>query len=222
MVRLLKTYQCLVTSVMLFTLLSSCTASDIEQTNGSPENAVSEPTPASSLGLNADSTVPPDGASTPTNQTGPHSTPTLEPTTPDIERSPNPSESSTEADPASTSLSDQITVTIYRIDGFCQDFIPEPIRVESERAMEQAIGKVLASEDNREFELAGYRLQVDAANGEATVDLRLSPNSPRKIVSLSTCEQLALFGSLRETLLGNPEWNIETVRFTERGREIVL
>ncbi|MFM6369036.1 MAG: sporulation/spore germination protein, partial [Dolichospermum sp.] len=40
--------------------------------------------------------------------------------------------------------------------------------------------------------------------------------------SLSSCEQFALFGSVRKTLMSNSEWKIKDVRFTERGEDIVL
>jgi hypothetical protein len=50
----------------------------------------------------------------------------------------------------------------------------------------------------------------------------LSPNSRRQFVSLSTCEQFALFGSLRKTLTDNSPLKIKGVRFTERGQDIVL
>ncbi|MBD2021984.1 hypothetical protein H6F43_17535, partial [Leptolyngbya sp. FACHB-36] len=59
-------------------------------------------------------------------------------------------------------------------------------------------------------------------NGVATVDLRLPANAKRRFVSLSTCEQLALFGSIRKTLTSNRQWKIKSVRFTEKGQPIVL
>ncbi|MCG8363685.1 MAG: hypothetical protein MJA27_10195 [Pseudanabaenales cyanobacterium] len=221
MVRLLKTYQCLITSVLLITL-SSCTTPSVGQKDGSPENAVSDSTPVSSPETKSDQAVSPDDASTPTTQTIPQTGPTIEPNSAAVQGPPSSPQSLIEDELSSASSSERVTITIYRIDSFCRDFIPEPIRVDPDRAIEQAIAKVLELEDNSEFKLAGYRVKVDAASSVATVDLRLSPNSPRKIISLSNCEQLALFGSLRETLLGNPEWNIEDVQFTERGQDIIL
>jgi hypothetical protein len=99
--------------------------------------------------------------------------------------------------------------------------IPETIQVPADRALEATVGKIINNQDNLDFQLGGYRISRDS-NGVATVDLRLIPNPRRQIVSLSTCEQFALFGSLRETLTRNPDWNIKSVRFTERGKEIVL
>ncbi|MFM6472207.1 MAG: sporulation/spore germination protein, partial [Dolichospermum sp.] len=56
----------------------------------------------------------------------------------------------------------------------------------------------------------------------ATVDIRVSPESKRQLFSLSSCEQFALFGSVRKTLMSNSEWKIKDVSFTERGEDITL
>ncbi|MFE4105211.1 sporulation/spore germination protein [Almyronema epifaneia] len=122
-----------------------------------------------------------------------------------------------------TTAKPQTAVTIYRVDSTCSDFVPQVVQVESDQAIEQAISQVLSQEQTGiGFDLAGYRINVETSSGEATIDLRLSPQSQRQLVSLSSCEQLALFGSLRETLLRNPDWNIRSVQFTERGKAIVL
>ncbi|MCS6794155.1 MAG: hypothetical protein N3E45_01570 [Oscillatoriaceae bacterium SKW80] len=65
-------------------------------------------------------------------------------------------------------------------------------------------------------------MRVAAKTGVATVEMRLSPNSKRQFVSLSSCEQFGLFGSLRKTLTSNPAWKIKEVRFSEGGKEIEL
>ncbi|MFO0142950.1 MAG: sporulation/spore germination protein, partial [Aphanizomenon sp.] len=38
----------------------------------------------------------------------------------------------------------------------------------------------------------------------------------------SSCEQFALFSSIRKTLISNAQWKIKEVRFTERGEDIML
>jgi hypothetical protein len=40
--------------------------------------------------------------------------------------------------------------------------------------------------------------------------------------SLSVCEQRALLGSLRETLINQPDWKIKAVTFTNRGNPLAL
>ncbi|WP_341529560.1 sporulation/spore germination protein [Nostoc sp. UHCC 0302] len=137
-------------------------------------------------------------------------------------KSPN-KESSSENTPDSTSqaaTSKTTNVTLYTSDVQCQKLIPEKVAVPAEEPVKSAVGKILAQRDTSDFGLSGYRVSVK--NGIATVDLRISPESKRQIASLSSCEQFALFGSVRKTLTSNNQWKIKEVRFTERGEEIVL
>lgn len=113
------------------------------------------------------------------------------------------------------------TVTVYKIDNQCDKFVAEQVKVIANQPINGAVGNVINAQSNGDFKLSGYRVNV-SRNGVATIDLRLAATSRRKIVSLSTCEQLALFGSLRETLTKNPQWKVRSVRFTERGERIVL
>lgn len=135
----------------------------------------------------------------------------------------SPSESSGENTPSSTSqatASKTTKITLYTSDSQCQELIPQPTLVPAEEPMTGAVGKILKQRDTSDFSLSGYR--VSAKDGVATIDLRISPESKRQLASLSSCEQFALFGSLRKTLTSNAQWNIKEVRFTERGQEISL
>jgi len=114
----------------------------------------------------------------------------------------------------------QVAVTLYRVDRQCMALMPRNVMVPATRPMEGAIARLLEERDNTDFSLAGYRLTV--TNGRATVDLRIATDSPRVFQSLSQCEQLELFGGIRKTLMGNPAWKIQSVRFTEKGEEILL
>ncbi|YAF97299.1 MAG: sporulation/spore germination protein [Nodularia sp. CChRGM 3473] len=139
-------------------------------------------------------------------------------TTPQIS-SPSP----TQNPPAATSkatTSKMTNVTLYTSDIQCQELIPQKISVPAEEPVTGAVGKILEERDTSDFNLSGYRVSIE--NGVATVDLRLSPQSKRQLVSLSSCEQFALFGSLRKTLTSNPQWDIKEVRFTEQGKEVIL
>ncbi len=111
-------------------------------------------------------------------------------------------------------------VTLYTSDTQCQEFIPKQIAVAVDQPVTDTVGKILEERDSGDFSLSGYRIAID--NGIATVDLRIDANSPRQMTSLSSCEQFALFGSIRKTLTSNPQWNIKDVRFTERGEDIIL
>lgn len=162
------------------------------------------------------------------NQSGAPSTPVTESpggssdtkdttTTPDKTQTPSPN-----GDKAADTGTDKnsLTLDIYQVDSQCEKLIPNKVAVSTENSVNAAVGKVLDQVSDRDLELAGYRVDVDTGSGMATVDLRLSPDSRRRFLSLSTCEQLALFGSLRKTLTDNSQFNISDVRFTEQGQEI--
>jgi hypothetical protein len=113
-----------------------------------------------------------------------------------------------------------VNVTIYTSDPQCQELIPQQISVPVEQPVKSAVSKIIEQRDTGDFSLSGYRVTVKG--GVATIDLQVSPNSQRQFTSLSICEQFALFGSLRKTLLSHSQWGIKEVRFTERGEKIVL
>ncbi|WGV25140.1 GerMN domain-containing protein [Halotia branconii] len=110
-------------------------------------------------------------------------------------------------------------VTLYTSDVQCQELIPQKVSVPAAEPVTGAVSKIIEEQNTADLSLSGYRVKVE--NGIATVDLRLSPESKRQLVSLSSCEQFALFGSLRKTLTSNAQWNIKEVRFTEQGKEVV-
>ena len=113
-----------------------------------------------------------------------------------------------------------VPVTVFTSDAQCQDYVSKQVAVPAEEPMNAAVGKVLEAQDSGDFTLAGYRTTVN--NGVATIDLRVAPESKRQIASLSNCEQFAIFGSIRKTLTSNTGWNIQDVRFTQGGEEIVF
>ncbi|HEY9693354.1 MAG TPA: hypothetical protein V6D15_14170 [Oculatellaceae cyanobacterium] len=113
-----------------------------------------------------------------------------------------------------------ITVTIYQPDNQCQNLVPEKVVIPAKNSLQAALGEVLEPR-NSDFNLAGYRVSVNS-NRVATVDLRVAPDSQRTFTSLSSCEQFALFGSIKKTLTNNPTWKIKEVRFTQQGEEIYL
>ncbi|MDB9474999.1 hypothetical protein [Dolichospermum circinale] len=111
-------------------------------------------------------------------------------------------------------------VTLYTSDDQCQELIAKKAEVSAAEPMNEAIGKILKEQNTADFSVSGYRINVK--NRVATVDIRVSPESKRQLSSLSSCEQFALFGSVRKTLMSNSEWKIKDVRFTERGEDITL
>jgi len=123
-------------------------------------------------------------------------------------------------EPAVPTTDKTVDITLYTSDTECQKLIPQQVLVSAEEPIKNAVGKILEQIDTSDFSLSGYRVSVK--NGVATVDLRISPRSKRQLVSLSLCEQFALFGSIRKTLTSNVQWKIKQVRFTEQGQEIAL
>lgn len=114
----------------------------------------------------------------------------------------------------------KVPVTIYQIDNQCNNLVPKQVALSKGNTLEAAIGEVIEQENSADFDLVGYRATINNQTGTATVDLRLNPNSVRKFASLSSCEQFALFGSLRKTLTQNSQWQVKQVIFTEQGQEI--
>ncbi|RCJ40219.1 sporulation/spore germination protein [Nostoc minutum NIES-26] len=176
----------------------------------------SNPTPRNIASISPTPTITPNTSSP---------TPSQSPTKAQIRASSSNAEpvATTPATPATTTqaaASKTVNVTLYASDAQCQELIPQKVSVPAEEPVKGAVGKIIEQQDTGDFGFAGYRVGVK--NGVATVDLRLSPQSKRQLASLSSCEQFALFGSLRKTLTSNAQWNIKEVRFTERGQEIVL
>ena len=113
------------------------------------------------------------------------------------------------------------TVTIYTANPQCQSLIPQTVRVRADQPITAAVGQVIMRVRIPGFKLARYSVNFKRASGEVTVDFRRA-NDSKRFVSFSSCEQLILFGSLRQTLTRNTQWRVKTVRFTELGREIRL
>lgn len=135
----------------------------------------------------------------------------------------SPKESPIASAPNSTSQAatgKTTNVTLYTSDAQCQELVPQKVPVPSEEPVTSAVSKILEQRDTGDFNLSSYRVNIK--DGVATVDLRVAPNSKRQLASLSSCEQFALFGSVRKTLTSNAQWNIKKVRFTQKGEDIEL
>lgn len=111
-------------------------------------------------------------------------------------------------------------INLYQVDIQCQGLVEKKITVASDNPVDSAVQEILKQTDSADFNLAGYRVNINSKTRIATVDLRLPPKSKRQFTSLSSCEQLALFGSIQKTLKTNPKLNIKDVRFTNQGAKI--
>ncbi|MGB6016359.1 MAG: hypothetical protein WBG32_16625 [Nodosilinea sp.] len=117
---------------------------------------------------------------------------------------------------------DPVAVDLYTLDDRCENYQREPILVPRPQSMETTVALIMAEQAIPEFTLSGYRTSFDPQTKTVTIDLRVSRTSRRVLNSLSVCEQKALLGSLRETLINQPDWKIEAVTFTNRGNSLVL
>jgi hypothetical protein len=117
---------------------------------------------------------------------------------------------------------DPVAVDLYTLASTCETYQVEPIQVPRFQSMENTVGLILAEQSIPYFTLSGYRASYDLETKTATIDLRVARTSRRVLQSLSLCEQKALLGSLRETLIHQPDWNIDAVVFTNRGHELLL
>ena len=115
---------------------------------------------------------------------------------------------------------EMVTVSVYTIDDQCNNFVEQSVQVPSNQAIASAVGKAMSSVEYNAFKLAGYQVNINGRT--AIVDMQLAPGSQRQFVSLSSCEQRALFGSVEETLLNNSDWDVDAVKFTASGKELVL
>lgn len=184
--------------------LSSCTPPSTDRQQDSA-SLPSPETPATPL------TTPSDSGDSGLEQSQPKTPVAAQPL------NPNPSGKATTAQGTK-----MVGLNIYHADSQCEKLVPEKVEVPAETPAKEAVGKVLQRADSSDFELAGYRVNINPDTRIATVDLRRAPDTQREFVSLSACEQLALFGSLRKTLLENPQLKIKEVRFTEQGQDIEL
>ncbi|MEL6164471.1 MAG: sporulation/spore germination protein [Cyanobacteria bacterium J06628_3] len=174
---------------------------------------------------------------TPSDETpvasSPSPTPRSETQTPEIEITTTPSPTAktapfgAETTPTSEALNQNKAanrkssdITVFTSDLECQKLVPQKVSVSSNEPMKDAVGKIIASKNTADLNISNYRVNVN--NGTATVDFRISPDAPRQLVSLSSCEQFTLFKSIEKTLTSNPKWKVKNVRFTQSGEELYL
>lgn len=132
---------------------------------------------------------------------------------------------------------DVTSVEVFKLDNQCEDFEGRVLKLPRDTALNEAVGKAIETSTTLDFSLAGYRVEPGPGFDEATVDFRVVSNSDassdanaatpeetaqisRTLKSLSMCEGLSLFGSIRRTLTGNGQFGVSRVRFTLAGQEL--
>lgn len=180
------------------------------------------------IGLHSCSSIPnsinetptPTGGSIPTTQPSPSVSPSISKLTakPTITQSPKATIAPKTI--GKTTTGKTITVNVYTADSQCLQLVRTKVAVNAKQPMQEAIANILADIDSADFGVSSYR--VSQQGNVATVELRPAIGSKRGFHSLSACEQMALFGSIQKTLTSNPQWQIKSVRFTEKGKELIL
>lgn len=114
----------------------------------------------------------------------------------------------------------KIKITLYQSDNLCEKYITKIVEFPEKESLEKTIALILDQNNSSDFNIVGYRFQVDEKTRIATIDFRIDPNSKRQLISLSSCEQFILLGSLKQTLLNNPQWQIKDLKFLQQGKDI--
>lgn len=114
------------------------------------------------------------------------------------------------------------SVKVFNLDGQCERFEGEVVKLAEDGSLEEAVGLAIANSNNPDFSISSYRVDDGRFAQEVVVDLRLAPDSKRVFDSLSVCEGQALFGSIRRTLIENGQFDVTQVQFTAAGEDIVL
>lgn len=209
-------------SFTLLLLLGSCAKSPLDAKSKSIE------TDSATADSAATSTAPSNPANSPSSLNKVEKKPLVQPSvvsksSSETQKNSRTKKSSSTPQTANKSRFDRpksVSVNVYKLDNQCKNLVAEKVALPADQPITKAVGKVLENTNNADFSLSGYRVNVKS--GVATIDLRMTPGSTRRFGSLSTCEQRALFGSLRKTLTSYAPWKIKTVRFTDRGRVIAL
>lgn len=114
-----------------------------------------------------------------------------------------------------------IAVSVYKVDKDCHKLVAEKVSIPAKEPLKYVVDQVLFQPALSDLNLAGYHLVVNSQDQTASVDLQMNQEE-RRLSSMSRCEMLALFGSLRQTLTANPALHIKNVRFSKLGEEVLV
>jgi hypothetical protein len=150
--------------------------------------------------------------------------PSVKPKAEPLKSTPSKSEPIVEPSPAPTKIAavsgSTVPVAVYRMDAACDALVPKTEDLPKERTLEAAVGSVISRNNSADFTVSDYR--VSQAGSKATIVLRLPPTAKRPFAAMSACEQMSLFGALRETIVSRSEWKIRDVEFSDGKEEIVF
>jgi hypothetical protein len=111
-----------------------------------------------------------------------------------------------------------VPVNVYHMDDRCEKLVKQTENLPKDKTLETAIGSILNRANTADFTITDYR--VTTQGKIATIVLRLPIGAKRSFKSMSSCEQMAYFGAMRETIVQRKEWNLQDVKFTDGKKEI--
>lgn len=116
-----------------------------------------------------------------------------------------------------------IPTTIYLPDPQTYRLEPQTVPVDSDAPVSGVVGQIIRSYEGQEVGIEGYDVAVDQASQVARVNFDVdSERNGREFYSLSSANQVALFESIRETLLTNPDYQINEIIFSANGESFEI
>lgn len=116
-----------------------------------------------------------------------------------------------------------IPTTIYLPDPETYRLVPQTIPVDADAPVAGIVGQIISSYDGQDVGIEGYDVAVDQPNQIARVNFDVnSDRNGREFYSLSSANQVALFESIRETLLTNPDYQINEIIFSANGESFEI
>ena len=159
----------------------------------------------------------PTTSSSPSPKPSPNNTPSPSPEAPS--RKPTSTPFKTSANSLINSGS-TVPIAIYRMDSGCNALVQKTEDLPKEKTLDAAVGAVINHSNSADFTISDYGITKEGSS--ATIVLRLPPTAKRPFSAMSACEQMSLFGALRETVVGRSDWNIRDVKFSDGKEEIVF
>lgn len=107
-----------------------------------------------------------------------------------------------------------VQVPIWVIDEQCSELVEKVVELEAGHSADDLVGEVLAEGwSQASLEIERHNVTIDTTTGTAMVELYHVADSSRTFSSLSSCENFALFRGIKDTLIANEAFGIESVEF---------
>lgn len=103
---------------------------------------------------------------------------------------------------------------VYFPDPETRRLVPQPVLVTADEPVAGAVGQIVEAYDGEDVGITGYDVDVNESSREAEINFDVeNPRGGRAFQSLSSSNQYALFEAIRETLLTEPMYGVDEVKF---------